>query len=76
VPEGICAIVGAHHGKPLDDDSVYKNNESAYPDHYYQSETESENSKLWQKLQNDILDWALERNDFSNVDDLPEISEP
>ena len=76
VPEGICAIVGAHHGKPLDDDLVYKSNESAYTDHYYQSETESENSKLWKKLQNDILDWALERNDFSNVDDLPEISEP
>ena len=76
VPEGICAIVGAHHGKPLDNDSVYKSNESAYTDHYYQSETESENSKLWKKLQNDILDWALERNDFSNVDDLPEISEP
>lgn len=76
VPEGICAIVGAHHGKPLDNDSACKSNESAYPDHYYQSETESENSKLWKKLQNDILDWALERNDFSNVDDLPEISEP
>lgn len=76
VHEGICAIVGAHHGKPLDNDFVYKNNESAYSDHYYQSETESENSKLWKKLQNDILVWALERNDFSNVDDLPEISEP
>ena len=76
VPEGICAIVGAHHGKPLDNDSVCKSNKSEYPDNYYQSETESENSKLWQKLQNDILDWALERNDFSNVDDLPEISEP
>ena len=76
VPEGICAIVGAHHGRPLDDDSVYKNNMSKYVDHYYQSETESENSKLWQKLQNDILGWALERNDFSNVNDLPEISEP
>ena len=76
VPEGICAIVGAHHGKPLDNDSVCKSNKSEYPDNYYQSETESENSKLWKKLQNDILVWALERNDFSNVDDLPEISEP
>ncbi len=76
VPEGICAIVGAHHGKPLDNDSVCRSNKSKYPDHYYQSETESENSKLWKKLQNDILVWALERNDFSNVDDLPEISEP
>lgn len=76
VPEGICVIVGAHHGKPLDNNYVYEHNESSYADHYYQSETESENSKLWKKMQNDILDWALERNDFSNVDNLPEISEP
>ena len=76
LPKGICAIVGAHHGKPLESDLVCKNNEDAYADHYRQSETESENSKLWRKMQNDILVWALKRNGFSNAGDLPEISEP
>ena len=76
VPHGICAIVGAHHGKPLDSSRVYLDDLAAYPDHFYQTEGISEVAQLWKNTQEQILAWALERNDFQCVADLPEISEP
>lgn len=73
VPHGICAIVGAHHGKPLDSPRVYLDDLAAYPDHFYQTEGISEVAQLWKNTQEQVLAWALERNDFQCVADLPEI---
>lgn len=81
VPCGICAIVGAHHGKPLDKSSIYEEDYHAYSDHYLQFEEPARTPEqqrvmcLWQQTQQDILSWALEKTGFSNVAALPDISE-
>lgn len=85
IGDDISSIIGAHHGRPVDnmygisgDGSYLK--QGAYLKNYYQDEksevdSESEIYKKWDKLQRQVLRWALNRSKFDSVDDLPEVSQ-
>ncbi len=76
VKDDLTSIVGAHHGKPIDDVSQCEEQEG-YPANYYQTEDEfSEIYCKWKETQQKIFYWAMEECGFSEVDDLPEFSRP
>lgn len=76
VGDDICSIVGAHHGKPIDNKILYKNQKS-YDRNYFQVEdSNDEIHKKWKYEQNQIFQWALEINDFTSIEELPHILQP
>lgn len=85
VGDDISSIIGAHHGKPVNDrygisgDGSYLG-QGAYLNNYYQNgeskfDSESETHKKWDKLQRQVLKWALERSKFNSVKELPAVSQ-
>lgn len=74
VNEGIASIVGAHHGKPQDDMNMIKLD--SFREHFRQSNSKSDPSYFrWHQIQNEIIQWALQKSGFSSVDELPEINQ-
>lgn len=76
VAADLATIVGGHHGKPVDSEDEYKNQE-AYKKNYFQSEdSHKEIYQRWDKEQKNIFKWALEVSGFANVKNLPKIKQP
>lgn len=85
IEDDISSIIGAHHGRPVDNiygisgDGSYLE-QGAYLNNYYQNgkskfDSESETRKKWDKLQRQVLKWALDRSKFNSVNDLPDVSQ-
>jgi CRISPR-associated endonuclease/helicase Cas3 len=75
VNEGIASIVGAHHGKPVDDEMVCED-QDAYVANYYQTEINTSVSQLWKDTQAYIFEWALNQSELYQKESLPELSRP
>lgn len=85
IREDISSIIGAHHGRPVNDSYGISVNGSyleqgAYLNNYYQNgdskfDSESEIHKKWDRLQKQVLKWALDRSKFNSVNELPEVSQ-
>ncbi|MCD8148561.1 MAG: CRISPR-associated helicase Cas3' [Clostridiales bacterium] len=75
-PEGVAAVVGAHHGKPQDlvrvsdPKSQLLNNERFY----YGSDPDAR--PLWKKAQREWFEFALDRAGYHSVEDIPRITMP
>lgn len=76
VKDDIGSIIGAHHGKPVDD-RFSITDQCAYPANYFQSEDRSsEIYGKWKQVQREIFQWALEESGTGSVEKLPELSKP
>ena len=82
VRDDIASIIGAHHGKPLDDKKEV-NDQRAYEDFYDQNENGDPSViALWQAVQKEIFLRAMRTGEFTKSDRttdialLPEITEP
>jgi CRISPR-associated endonuclease/helicase Cas3 len=76
VREDIASIIGAHHGKPVDDNNII-NNQSGYESNYFQIENPNHpGHQKWKREQRRIFDWALEVSGFESIDLLPTIKQP
>jgi len=76
VREDIASIVGAHHGKPVDDSSQIQN-QSAYNSNYYQVEDSHHPiHQKWKCEQRNIFEWALQISGFDSVSSLAPIQQP
>lgn len=81
VRNDIASVIGAHHGKPVDEEDVV-NNLKFYPRYCFQEEEEGTCQALWISMQKEILSVALKMTGFvdsegnPDVTSLPEISEP
>jgi len=74
--EDVCSIVGAHHGKPIDSESSYGDQIEAYTSNYYQTDKESDSiGEKWKKAQEQVILWAMKENDFSNINEIPSITQ-
>lgn len=76
VNEEISSIIGSHHGKPVESKKIVKN-QKAFESNYYQ--VDDKNSKIWgkwDKYQRLIFQWAMKKNGYDRVEDLPRISQP
>lgn len=77
ISKGISSIVGAHHGKPPDDQSEISSQLSSYTNNYFQeSNKNSTIHRKWKEAQRAIFEWALAMHGFESVEDLPEIAQP
>lgn len=74
VSEDVASIVGAHHGIPLSSNDHHKSQMKTYGENYNQ--IGSTNSKLWDKSQVEILNWALEKSGYYSVKNIPNITQP
>lgn len=76
VNDDISSIVGGHHGKPVDN-RTNVDDEKYYPLNLFQSEDcNSEIFYKWEFVQKRILEWALQQNGFTSVEQLPTLAEP
>lgn len=76
VEEDIGSIIGGHHGKPLDYDLDYLD-QTSYKENYFQVHDKTDPIyQNWEKVQKEILLWALEISGFEAVENLPNISQP
>lgn len=72
----IASIVGAHHGKPVDDPFGVKDQLAAYPANYYQAQdSKSPVHQKWQKAQQQILADALKVSGLT-LAALPGVCQP
>lgn len=76
VSEDIASIVGAHHGKPVDNEQIVRE-QRAYQRNYYQIDKLSHPvHQMWKEEQRCVFEWALEASGFVGVNDLPYIQQP
>ncbi len=76
INKDIASIVGAHHGKPLDSNRDYKHQLKSYGNNYFQSDNPDEPIyQTWQTTQEAIFNWALNLSGYTQVEELPEISQ-
>lgn len=65
-PDGICSVVGAHHGKPTSQEDILKDPIEIYPDNFFAKQKAS-----WVEMQQIVLTNALQRAGYSSVSELP-----
>lgn len=83
-PEGIAAVVGAHHGKPQEEGDYEEDNNHlchinicVYPTNYYGTGGQGSPSKgLWMEMRYAWIVYALTNAGYSSADELPDISVP
>lgn len=76
VGEDIASIVGAHHGKPVDNEQIVRE-QRAYQRNYYQIDKPGHPiHQKWADEQRRVIDWALESSGFEDVNELPAIQQP
>ncbi|MCY3031855.1 CRISPR-associated helicase Cas3' [Aerococcus urinae] len=76
INKDIASIVGAHHGKPVDSNRDYKYQLKSYGNNYFQSDNpDAPIYQTWQRAQKNIFNWALNLSGYTQVDELPEISQ-
>lgn len=73
VPECLAMVVGAHHGKPIGEDSVLGEPDlvQLYPINFFGSEKGDDAKTIWKTAWRDILDQALELSGLHSVNELP-----
>ncbi len=75
VCDDISSIVGAHHGKPVNNKEQICE-QCAYKKNYYQSENKEDKIyKKWETSQKEILNLALKISNFNSVDNLPKVKQ-
>lgn len=67
-PDGICSIVGAHHGKPTCSTDI-TDQIKVYNYNYY-----ADQRNVWNSMQRGILDHAIKRAGYDSISDLPVLS--
>ncbi|MBQ0037931.1 MAG: CRISPR-associated helicase Cas3' [Clostridiales bacterium] len=67
--DGICSVVGAHHGKPTDLADACRCSISAYDRCFYANQ-----EPLWREMQKRLLDEALHKSGYTAVEELPRLS--
>lgn len=77
VRSDIGSIIGAHHGKPVEDMSAFCYQESTFTANYFQNSCQGDKTALlWESSQRKIFEWALKASGFKEVEELPRISLP
>lgn len=77
VGEDISAIIGAHHGKPINYLKEVRDQVDSYLYNYFQSSDKKNSTYIkWEREQKIIFDWALNSSGFNSVADLPKIPKP
>ena len=71
VNEGICEIVGAHHGKPQEAVS-----ESTFDEYLVNFRGKDSDARLWAEIWDAFLRYALEVSGIQDVSIIPELSGP
>jgi CRISPR-associated endonuclease/helicase Cas3 len=72
----IGAIIGGHHGKPLDGISAAKENEEDHTSNYLQTDKHTTEQNNWKSIHQELLDLALSECGYDSVDDLPQLTQP
>lgn len=76
VGKDIASIVGAHHGKPVDNDQIIRE-QRAYQRNYFQIDKPSHPIRQkWENEQRRVFEWALESSGFEDIDVLPTVQQP
>lgn len=74
VPDSIAAIVGGHHGKPLDDSP--KDDIENYTGNYWQTDSNSSLQRPWKQVQKELFSYGLAEAGFSTAQDIPTVNKP
>lgn len=73
VNRSISAIIGAHHGKPLQ--SWPTKNINDYTTNYYQTDQPSSYQTPWKQVQQELIDLALQNSGYQSTTEIPNIDE-
>ncbi len=69
-PQGIAAVVGAHHGKPQASSLDCREDPETYWQNYYYDD---DSEQKWENLRNEWISFALSRAGYREISELPEI---
>lgn len=76
VGEDLTAIIGGHHGRPIDTNEICEEQKS-YATNYFQTEQATGAIyQKWAQAQREIFDWALATSGFASREELPKITQP
>ncbi|MGX4763488.1 CRISPR-associated helicase Cas3' [Holzapfeliella sp. JNUCC 72] len=76
VQKDIAAIIGGHHGKPIDEQFFVESQIEEYVDNYYFEEfPDTEIYQNWKAIHQELFEWSLNISGYNTVDELPEIKD-
>lgn len=76
VPETVGAIIGGHHGKPVDNNSVSDDVDDHTINYWQTDNANTEIAVNWQAVQQYIFNEALRTSGYQLVDEIPEVTQP
>ncbi|WEV43558.1 CRISPR-associated helicase Cas3' [Lactobacillus sp. ESL0684] len=75
VPENIAALIGGHHGKPLNHSPI--TDICHHETNYWQSTNNQHIKHVWQKVQKELFEYGLNSSGYKDVSELPKrITQP
>lgn len=75
IDESLAAIVGAHHGRPMDERGIYDEDLiETYPANFYGEQDNKEQKEKWSNIWKEIVEEALESSEITDIEELPEIN--
>lgn len=76
-PQGIAAIVGAHHGKPFGGVEIPEEQTEYYEENFYGINGEdSSQGQRWNSVWDEWLSFALDFSGYETMEDVPDIDVP
>ncbi len=73
-PEGMAAVVGAHHGKPQDLGQVSDAKDKLINSERFYCGSDLAVKPLWKKVQQEWFDFAMERAGYHSAEEMPRLS--
>lgn len=75
--ETVGAIIGAHHGKPVDELFDYEDDQLIpYTSNYYQSDGKRKLQEPWENVQRELIDYGLAKAGYADLEAVPIINQP
>ena len=74
--ESVGAIIGGHHGKPQSKFFTPDDQLDAYPENFYQDINNLEIEDHWKKVQDELIQFGLEKVGYKNLSEVPKVTQP
>ena len=71
----VGAIIGGHHGKPQNDDSL-RNVLEIYTSNFYQTDTPPNSKNHWLNVQKELINYGLNICGYDDIQSIPKVKQP
>ncbi|WP_267202588.1 CRISPR-associated endonuclease Cas3'' [Limosilactobacillus kribbianus] len=71
----VGAIIGAHHGKPVDEYFNFRRQYSTYRENYIQSDKDKKLEEPWENVQQELIEYGLNLVGYLDIHEVPKVTQ-